>query len=255
MYSPVSACQVAGCLKNLVCVLNICVQYTCIMFEAAWVSVVLVPLLVRKSRWSQEWCSGVYRQNHCRDKTNFQRRHQVRHLETASAGMGVIWFDSLIHCKWRLLAWSWDVCQTPEQPGRRKKHTTLRGIWPSMSLTNAVKHILLQPRWRTHEDSWGLWCIASLSLFALQVYFTRNSHSWRCFDILRLSLSVWSCKFISPSSFLLPKVKADTVQAAVAEAEEAADCEQCLQKETQRQEESESRLQMLGLFGGEVLSG
>ena len=56
-------------------------------------------------------------------------------------------------------------------------------------------------------------------------------------------------------SFLLPKVKADTVQAAVAEAEEAADCEQCLQKEMQRQEESESRLQMLGLFGGEVLSG
>ena len=105
------------------------------------------------------------------------------------------------------------------------------------------------------EDSRGLWCIASLSLFALQVYFTRNSHSWKCFDILRLSLSVWSCKFISPSSFLLPKVKADTVQAAVAEAEEAADCEQCLQKETQRQEESESRLQMLGLFGGEVLSG
>eukprot|EP00435_Cladocopium_sp_Y103_P061748 s675_g23.t1 len=42
-------------------------------------------------------------------------------------------------------------------------------------------------------------------------------------------------------------VKADTVQAAVAETEEAADCEQRLQEETQRQEKSESRLQMLGL--------
>ena len=52
------------------------------------------------------------------------------------------------------------------------------------------------------------------------------------------------------------KVEADTVQAAVqaavAEPEEAADCEQCLQKETQRQE-PESRLRMLGLFGGEIL--
>ena len=64
-------------------------------------------------------------------------------------------------------------------------------------------------------------------------------------------------KFVSRVSFLSLKVEADTVQAAVraavAEPEEAADCEQCLQKETQRQEESESRLQMLGLFGGEVL--
>ena len=35
--------------------------------------------------------------------------------------------------------------------------------------------------------------------------------------------------------------------------EETADCEQCLQEETQRQEEAESRLQMLGLSGSEVL--
>ena len=41
------------------------------------------------------------------------------------------------------------VCQALEQPGRRKKHKTLRRIWPSMSITSAVKHILLQPRWRT----------------------------------------------------------------------------------------------------------
>ena len=49
--------------------------------------------------------------------------------------------------------------------------------------------------------------------------------------------------------FLSLKVKADPVQAALAEPEEAADCEQCLQKETQRQE-PESRLHMLGLLGG-----
>eukprot|EP00435_Cladocopium_sp_Y103_P076197 s50_g81.t1 len=49
------------------------------------------------------------------------------------------------------------------------------------------------------------------------------------------------------------EVKADTVHADVAETEEAADCEQCLPKETQRQEESESRLQMLGLSGSGVL--
>ena len=48
-----------------------------------------------------------------------------------------------------LLAWSWYVCQALEQPGRRKKHKTLRRIWPSMSITSAVKHILLQPKWRT----------------------------------------------------------------------------------------------------------
>eukprot|EP00435_Cladocopium_sp_Y103_P003551 s4379_g1.t1 len=48
-------------------------------------------------------------------------------------------------------------------------------------------------------------------------------------------------------------VKADTVQAAVAETEETADCEQRLQEETQRQEKSESRLQMLGLSGSGVL--
>ena len=71
------------------------------------------------------------------------------------------------------------------------------------------------------------------------------------FDILRLSVSVWPWKFHSPTSFLSLKVKADTVEAAVADTE-AADCEQCLQKETQRQE-SESRLQMLGLSGVEVL--
>ena len=76
-------------------------------------------------------------------------------------------------------------------------------------------------------------------------------------------VTYWDCGFQcdpgnsihhnSSTSFLSLKVKADTVQAAVAEPEEAADCEQCLQKETQRQEESESRLQMLGLSGVEVL--
>ena len=55
------------------------------------------------------------------------------------------------------------------------------------------------------------------------------------------------------TSFLSLKDKADTAHAGVAETEEAADCEQCLQKETQRQDESESRLQMLSLSGGEVL--
>ena len=57
----------------------------------------------------------------------------------------------------------------------------------------------------------------------------------------------------SSTPFLSLKAKADTAHAAVAEPEEAADCEQCLQKETQRQEESESRLQMLGLADSEVL--
>ena len=53
--------------------------------------------------------------------------------------------------------------------------------------------------------------------------------------------------------FLSPKFKADTVEAAAAETEEAADCEQSLQKETQRQEETESSLQMLGVSPSEVL--
>ena len=238
MYSPVSACQVAGCLKNLVCVLNICVQYTCIMFEAAWVSVVLVPLLVRKSRWSQEWCSGVYRQNHCRDKTNSQIRHQVRHLETATVGMGchLIWQSHSLQMKASSLklgclpnTWTtWEEKEAHDPPG----HLAVDEPYQCGEAHTAPAEV---------EDSWGLWCIARLtrlSLFALQVYFTCNSHSGRCFGILPLSLSVWPCKFISPASFLLAKVKADTVQAAVAEAEEAADCEQCLQKEMQRQEES-----------------
>ena len=55
----------------------------------------------------------------------------------------------------------------------------------------------------------------------------------------------------SSLSFLSLKVEADTLQAAVAETEEAADCDQCLQEETQRQE-SESSLQMLGLSGSPV---
>ena len=54
-------------------------------------------------------------------------------------------------------------------------------------------------------------------------------------------------------SFLSLKFKADTVEAAAAETEEAADCEQSLQKETQRQEETESSLQMLGVSASEVL--
>ena len=45
----------------------------------------------------------------------------------------------------------------------------------------------------------------------------------------------------------------DTLKAAVAETEESVDCEQCLQEETQRAEELESRLQMLGLSGSDVL--
>ena len=81
--------------------------------------------------------------------------------------------------------------------------------------------------------------------------FASVSCSRRNFDILRLSVSVWPWKFNSPTSFPSLKVKADTVEAAVADTE-AADCEQCLQKETQRQE-SESRLQMLSLSGGEVV--
>ena len=47
-----------------------------------------------------------------------------------------------------LQAWSWDVCQTFEESGRRKKHKTLWSTWLSMSPSSAVKHILLQPRWR-----------------------------------------------------------------------------------------------------------
>jgi hypothetical protein len=39
--------------------------------------------------------------------------------------------------------------EAPEQPGRRKKHKTVWSIWLSTSPTSAVKHILLQPRWRT----------------------------------------------------------------------------------------------------------
>ena len=144
-----------------------------------------------------------------------------------------------------LLAWSWYVCQALEQPGRRKKHKTLRRIWPSMSITSAVKHILLQPRWRT--DVFQVCHCLLCRLFA------SVSRSRRYCNILGLWVSVWPWKFNSPTSFLSLKVKADTVQAAVAESEEAADCEQCLQKEMQRQEESESRLQMLGLSGSEVL--
>ena len=153
MYNPVSACQVAGCLKNLVCVLNICVQYTCIMFEAAWVSVVLLPLLVRKSRWSQEWCAGVYRQNHCRDKTNFQMRHQVRHLETATAGIGchLIWQSHSLQMKASSLklgclpnTWTtWEEKEAQDPPG----HLAVDEPYQCGEAHTAPAKV---------EDSWGL---------------------------------------------------------------------------------------------------
>ena len=142
-----------------------------------------------------------------------------------------------------LLVLSWDVCEALEQPGRRKKHKTVWSIWLSTSPTSAVKHILLQPRWRTD--------VLQVCQCLLCRLFASVSCSRRNFDILRLSVSVWPWKFSSPTSFPSLKVKADTVEAAVADTE-AADCEQCLQKETQRQE-SESRLQMLSLSGGEVV--
>ena len=150
---PVSTCQVAGCLKNLVCVLNICVQYTCIMFEAAWVSVVLLPLLVRKGRWSQEWCSGVYRQNHCRDKTNFQMRHQVRHLETATGGIGchLIWQSHSLQMKASSLklgclpnTWTtWEEKEAQDPPG----HLAVDEPYQCGEAHTAPAKV---------EDSWGL---------------------------------------------------------------------------------------------------
>ena len=135
------------------------------MCEAAWVAVFLAPLLAKKCRGSQAWWSGVYLQNHCRDKTNFQK-HTKLDIENGNMrnGCHLIWQSHPLQMKvpsqnhlrrlqlsWclPLLAWSWDGWQALEQPGRRKKHKTVWSIWLSTSPTNAVKHILLQPRWRT----------------------------------------------------------------------------------------------------------
>ena len=114
-----------------------------------------------------------------------------------------------------------------------------------MSPTSAVKHKLLQPRWRTD--------VLQICHCLLCRLFASVSRSRKYFVMLRLSVSVGPWKFNLPISFLSLQAKADTIQAAVAEPEETADCGQCLQNEMQRQDESESRLQMLGLSGVEVL--
>ena len=113
-------------------------------------------------------------------------------------------------------------------------------------------------QWSTYCSSRGLMycksvnvCSAGCSL----VFLHCREDILRWIEIFRSSVSVWDWKFNSPDplSFLSLKVKADTASAPGAETEEAADFKQCLQKETQRQEESEARLQMLGLSGSEVL--
>ena len=68
--------------QKLAMCIEYCVYMVYLVCEAAWVAVVLVPLLARKCRGiktssqrvlHQKWCSGVYRQNHSCDRTNFQR--------------------------------------------------------------------------------------------------------------------------------------------------------------------------------------
>ena len=235
------------------------------MCEAAWVAVVLVPLLARKCRreprvvlwclpaeplpwqnqfskiapsWSKLDIGNDNRANGCH---LIGQPHPLQMKVPSQNHLG------RLQLSWCLpfLAWSWDVCQAPEQPGRRKKHKTLRSTWLSMSITSAVKHILLQPKWRT--DALQVCHCLLCRLFA------SVSRSRKYFVMLRLSVSVGPWKFNLPISFLSLQAKADTIQAAVAEPEETADCGQCLQNEMQRQDESESRLQMLGLSGVEVL--